>query len=404
MAEFGFNNILGEDEINLFIDDEEPPTGETVGKPEKEETSEGKEKNTGNNKTTEVNPEDLFEEVEEAKEEEKKPEEKPESVGSEETEQEGQEEGSTDDDGGGTSPNENFYSSIANAMAEDGIFPNLDEDVISGVVDAESLSDAIEQEINARLDEKQQRVSKALEQGVEPTDIRMYEGTLERLASIKEDDVKAEDEQGEQLRYQLITQDYLNKGFSREKADKMARRSIEAGNDVEDAKEALESNKEYFQEKYNQLLKDADERSKTEKAERKKEAEKLKDSIFKDKQLLGDIEVTADMRRKAYENISKPTYKDPETGTYMTALQKYEMKHKAEFLKNVGLIFTLTNGFKDFDSFVKGKVNKEVKKGLKDLEQKINTTKRDSNGGLRLVTNQREDPDSFIGRGFKLDI
>ena len=79
------------------------------------------------------------------------------------------------------------------------------------------------------------------------------------------------------------------------------------------------------------------------------------------------------------------------------------MEHRPEFLKYVGLFFTLTNGFKDFDSFVKGKVKKETRKGLAALEQTLNSTRRDSNGNLKMVTNAKDDPESFLS-GFKLDI
>lgn len=64
----------------------------------------------------------------------------------------------------------------------------------------------------------------------------------------------------------------------------------------------------------------------------------------------------------------------------------------------------MTDGFKDFDSFVKGKVKKEMKKGLRELEQTLNNTRRTNDGGLKMVTNQRDDPNSFIGKGMKLDL
>ena len=134
------------------------------------------------------------------------------------------------------------------------------------------------------------------------------------------------------------------------------------------------------------------------------EAEKLKESIMKDKQLFGDIELSNDIRKKAFDTISRPVYKDTETGRYMTALQKYEMENRADFLKYTGLIYTLTNGFKDFDSFTKGKVKREVNKGLRELEQTLNSTRRNSNGSLKMVTSAKEDPESFIGRGLSLDI
>ena len=396
MGELSFNNILGEDEINLFIEDEDTTTEESVDETAAgDEPSDSEGKKNEKETTTEVDPEDLFEEGKK---------EKPESVGSEEKEKEGEEEDSTAENGGGTSPNNNFYSSIANAMAEDGIFPNLDEEALSNVVDAESLSDAIEKEIVARLDEKQQRIAKALDNGVEASDIRIYEGTLQKLSSIKEADLNAEDEKGEQLRYQLITQDYLNRGFSKEKADKMARRSIDAGNDIDDAKEALQNNREYFQDKYDALLKAAEEEAEADKAARKKQADKLKDSLLKDKTLMGDMEISSDLRKKAFDNIYKPVYRDTETGEYMTAIQRYEMEHRADFLKYVSLFYTLTDGFKDFESFTKGKVKKEVRKGLRELEQTLNSTRRNSDGSLKMVTNQKDDPESFIGKGFKLDI
>lgn len=56
-------------------------------------------------------------------------------------------------------------------------------------------------------------------------------------------------------------------------------------------------------------------------------------------------------------------YKDPETGEYYTAIQKYEKDNRVDFLKYLGLIFTLTDGFKSLDGLVKGKVKKEVRNG-----------------------------------------
>ena len=394
MEGVSFDNILGEQEIeNLFMEPEEPTPGEQ--EVETREDKSGDENDDEQNKTTEtVDPEDLFEEEEK----------QPESVGSEKNKEEKEKEGSTDDTGGGTSPNENFYSSIANAMAEDGIFPNLDSETINKADSAEALSDLIEKEVNARLDEKQQRVSKALENGVEPDEIRMYEVTLNNINSIKDADLTAENERGEQLRYNVIFQDFLNKGYSKERADKLTKRSIDAGTDIEDAKEALQSNKEFFQSKYDKLLQDAEKEAEQAKADRQKQAAKLKDSLLKDKGLMGDLEINKEMRQKAFDCISKPIYKNPETGEYMTAVQKYEQEHPAEFIKYVGLVMALTNDFKDWDSFVKGKVKKETNKGLRDLEQKLRGNKLNSDGSMRLVTSVKDDPESYIGRGFKLDI
>ena len=397
MEALSFDNILGENEIEtLFVDPEDNEVVDEPTKTEEEEvidTPDSKDdKPKEKNKTTEVvDPETLFEE------------ETPESVGSGK-DKEGKEDTVTDEGSDGTSPNDNFYSSIANALAVDGIFPNLDDETVKKAVDAETFSDLIEAEVNARFEEKQQRISKALENGVEPTDIKKYESTLDYINKITDAAIAEESEKGEQLRYNLIYQDFLNKGMSADKAKKYTDRTINAGTDVEDAKEALQSNKEYFSGEYNRLLQEAQQQADEDKAERSKQAKQLQTSLLRDKNLFGDMEISNDVRKKAFETVSKPVYRDPETGDYLTALQKYEIEHRADFLKYTGLFFAMTNGFKDFDSFAKGKVKKEMRKGLRDLEKTLNNTSRTKDGNLRMVTNQKDDPDSFIGKGMKLDL
>lgn len=396
MEALSFDNILGEQEIEtLFTDPEDNEVPEEPTKDEEEEEvetpdSDPKKQKEKDNTTEDVDPENLFEDK------------APESVGSGK-DNEGKEGTAPDNDADGTSPN-NFYSSIANACAVDGIFPNLDDETIKKAVDAESFSNLIEAEINARFDEKQKRISQALENGVEPTDIKKYESTLNYINTITDAAIAEESEKGEQLRYNLIYQDFINKGMTPDKAKKFADRTVDAGTDVEDAKEALLSNKEFFSNAYNKMLQDAQQKADEEKAEREKNAKELEKSLMKDKQLFGDMEISNDIRKKAFDSVSKPVYKDPETGDYMTAIQKYESEHRAEFLKYTGLIFAMTNGFKDFDSFAKGKVRKEVKKGLKELEQTLNNTRRNNDGSLRMVTNQKDDPNSFISKGMKLDL
>lgn len=395
MEALSFDNILGEQEIEtLFTDPEDNDVQEEHKETEEEEVetpdSDNKKQKEKDNTTEDVDPEDLFEDK------------APESVGSGK-DNEGKEDTAPDNDADGTSPN-NFYSSIANACAVDGIFPNLDDETIKKAVDAESFSNLIEAEINARFDEKQKRISQALENGVEPNDIKKYESTLNYINTITDAAIAEESEKGEQLRYNLIYQDFINKGMTPDKAKKFADRTVDAGTDVEDAKEALLSNKEFFSNAYNKMLQDAQQKADEEKAEREKNAKELERTLMKDKQLFGDMEISNDIRKKAFDSVSKPVYKDPETGDYMTAIQKYESEHRAEFLKYTGLIFAMTNGFKDFDSFAKGKVKKEVKKGLRELEQTLNNTRRNNDGSLRMVTNQKDDPNSFISKGMKLDL
>lgn len=381
MEELSLDNILTGSEVeNLFVDEEtQEPVPEDTGKEKEDKPEEGKEKKE--KETTEVNVDSLFTE--------------PESVGSGDTE----EKEDTDPDKGSTSPK--FYSSIAKAFAEEGIFPDLDEETISKVETPEDFRDLIEQQIKANLDERQKRIDEALGVGVEPEAIRQYEGALNYLDSLKEDSITAETEEGEKLRKQLIYQDFINRGYSKERASREVQKSLNGGTDIDDAKEALKSNKDFFQTKYKELVEDAKKEEEKAVAKRKEQAEKLKTSILTDKKVFGELEIDKATRQRIYDNIAKPVYKDPETGETLTAIQKYEMENRTDFLKNLGLIFTLTDGFKTLDGLVKGKVRKEVKKGFRELENTLNNTARTSDGNLNYASGV--DSESFIGKGWTID-
>lgn len=381
MEELDLNNILSPEEMDNLFDEEGSETQETPP-----ESTEEKEKN---NETTEVqvDAEDLFES---------------ESVGSGKEDKQGKED--TTPDRSGTSPKTNFYSSIASALKEDGIFQNLDNDKAKEIKDAESFAQAMRDEVTAQLDERQKRIDEALNAGIEPSEIQKYEKTLNYLDSIKDENISDESEQGEQLRRQLIYNDFINRGYSKERAQREVKKSFDAGTDIEDAKESLKSNKEFFKNSYDSIVEEAKKAEEKEVEERKKDAETLKKNILEEEKVFGELQIDKATRQKVFDNISKPVYKDPETGELFTALQKYEMDNRLDFLKNVGLIYTLTDGFKNLDGLIKGKVKKEVRKGLRELETTINNTARTSDGNLKFATGVDEDPESYVGKGWHLDV
>lgn len=329
----------------------------------------------------------------------------PESVGRKSSKQEKlDEENTTPPEDADISPNTN-YSSYANAFKVDGIFQNLSDEDIEGITDAESFLDAMDKEVAARFDEQQRRVLDALNAKVEPSAIRSYENTLKYLDGLSDAAIAEESNNGEKLRADLIYQDYINRGLSKERAEKMVKRSFDSGSDIEDAKEALLSNKQYFNDKYKELIKNAQAEEAKEKERAKKENENLKNSILTQEKVYGDFELDKATRQKIYDNICRPAYKDPETGEFYTAIQKYEMENRSEFLKNVGLFYTLTNGFKDMDALVKGKVKKGVRRGLKELERVLTTQPKPNEGNIRYMGGTPSTTvDSLLNGKLMLDI
>lgn len=387
IGELSEDLIMTGDEIdveNLFSDDGgEEETQVTPPAPKEKEEKEI-EKTT---EEEEINPDDLFD--------------NPESVGSGKDNQE--EEDTQSEKDKGTSPKTNFYSSIASALKEEGIFPDLDDDTLNGIKTPEDFAEAVEKTVQARLDERQKRIDAALQADVEPDEVRRYEQTLANLDAIKEEYITDETEKGERLRKNLIYQDFRNRGYSEARAKREVEKSFNAGTDIEDAKEALESNREYFSTQYQDLIKEAQEEAKEEQRKIKEEAAQLKKSMLEDKEVFTGITLDKTTRQKAFENITKPVFKT-EDGEYLTAIQKYEMDNPVEFRKYLSVLFTMTDGFKNIDGLVKGKVKKEVKQSLRELEHKLSSTARNSTGNPRYVGGVEEDTESYIGKGWDLDV
>lgn len=388
IGELSEDLIMTGDEIdveNLFSDDGgEEETQVTPPAPKEKEEKEI-EKTT---EEEEINPDDLFD--------------NPESVGSGKDNQEEEEDTQSEKDKG-TSPKTNFYSSIASALKEEGIFPDLDDDTLESIKTPEDFAEAVEKTVQARLDERQKRIDAALQADVEPDEVRRYEQTLANLDAIKEEYITDETEKGERLRKNLIYQDFRNRGYSEARAKREVEKSFNAGTDIEDAKEALESNREYFSTQYQDLIKEAQEEAKEEQRKIKEEAAQLKKSMLEDKEVFTGITLDKTTRQKAFENITKPVFKT-EDGEYLTAIQKYEMDNPVEFRKYLSVLFTMTDGFKNIDGLVKGKVKKEVKQSLRELEHKLSSTARNSIGNPRYVGGVEEDTESYIGKGWDLDV
>lgn len=377
--DLSLDNILTDEDISsLFEDDniEETTSDETDDNKTKED-----------NKTTEVNVDELFTE--------------PESVGRENNNNEEQED-TNDPNDDGASPN--FFSSIAAALVDEGVFPDLNEDEISQIKGPEDFRDLIDRQIKSGIDEANQRVLEALNAGVEPTAIQNYERVLSYLDSIDDATLEDESEKGENLRKNIIYQDYINRGFSKERATKEVEKSFRAGTDIEDAKESLTGNKDFYKGQYNDLIKEGKEAEAKEAKKQKEQAEELKKSILTEKKVFGDIEIDKNTRQRVYDNVAKPIYKDPDSGEYLTAVQKYQREHPVEFSKNLGLLFTLTDGFKNIDTLVGGKVKKEVKKGLRELETKIRSTSSSTSGNLRFANGGYNDKESIFSKNFEIDI
>lgn len=374
------DNIISDLDIeNLFIDSDSKEPEEDKAKSQDNKATESPKENTKS--TADIflnNSEDFsFEDSE--------------SVGSEDESQE-----STNS--AGTS--KNFFSSLAYSLKQEGILPELSDEDLKNVKESKDITKLFDSYIASKMDEKQKRIDDALNLGVDASDIKKYENAISYIDSITDDKISNEGQEGENLRKQLIYQDFMNRGYTKERAIKEVQKSFNAGTDIEDAKDALISNRDYYKECYEDLIEEAREAQKKVQEDIAKRTEAFKKNVLESDKVFGDIVIDTATKKAALDAVLKPQYKDSK-GNMITAVQKYQQEHPDEFLKNVGIIYALTNGFTDLNKIVQSKVKTATKNAYRELENKINNSRRNSDGNL-VFTSGVSDTESSLN--WKLDV
>lgn len=380
MEEFNLdmNNILSDEEYAAIVND-----SGTEDEKQPEETEEISTEETG---------EENIEETEENTDGETQ-----ETVGVEEE----QENHPSDEEV--TSPN--TYSSIASAFKEDGvsIFSDVTDDELKDLNSAEAfenlISSKIDAEVDSRLNEVQRRINESLKLGVDPDEIKVFESSLANLKAITDEQLEDESDEGLNIRKSLIYTDLINRGFSKERAAKEVQKSINASTDIEDAKDALQSNIDFYQSKYDERRKEA--RKIVEDAEkaRAKQAEDLRKSILEDSKAFG-VEVDKKTRQKMYDFIAKPVGKDRD-GNPVTELMKYEAENHNDFMKYVAYAYIMTDGFKSLEKLEKTVERKATKKSISALEKALKSSIPDKSGDFEFVSGVSENK-PFAG-GWTID-
>lgn len=374
MEGIGLDNMLGAAEVERLFSGEQEGKEEAAEEVQEPEVKEQEE-------TAEVDFSDLLGNQSE-------------SVGSErDTEGDGEAPESKNDTG---APNQNLFSSIAKALRDEGVFPDLSDDTLKDIKDAEAFRKMFDDHVANSLSERQKRIDAALNGGADTEEIRNYNNDLSinEFLNAKDtlDRLESESEDGENLRKQVMYQDYINRGFSEERAKKLVMKSIDDGTDIDDAKEALNSCRDYYGKRVENYQQKLENRKKTLKAQEEQQYSNLKKQIIDTEDFFGGVKVEKNIRQKAYDALTKPVYKD-EDGNFLTAMQKYQRENPMDFMKNVALMYSLTDGFKNVERLTKSKVKAGIKKGFAELESVLNNTRRNSDGTLNFANGEFSEED-----------
>ena len=273
-----------------------------------------------------------------------------------------------------SSPKADVYSVTIQSLKDDGVLPDLDDKFIKTVNSPDKFIEAIEKQVEAKLDEQQRRIKEALDAGVSVEEVKSLEQTVQFLDDITTDKLEDEGQEGEELRKTLIYQDLLLKGFKEDKAKRAVEKAVADATDIEDAKDAYEALKGHYTAQYKEVIE-------TQKQE-KLASEKAQKEFFTDLQKMvldtdtpfEGLQVDKKTRQKIYDNITKPTHK-LEDGMQLTELQKYASENPKELSYYMGLFYTMTDGFKKLDKFIAAPVSKAKEKNIRNIEKLVETNK-----------------------------
>jgi len=264
-------------------------------------------------------------------------------------------EGSSKDDS-----SQNVYSSLASALATDGILSSSKD-----IKSSEDLFNAIKAEIQTNelsdLNDTQKQYLEALRVGVPIEEFKQVKSFEQQLEGITEDSLS----DNEELRKSIITQDYMNQGIDETKAAKLAQRSIDLNEDLADAKEALLGVKQFTKDSLNKRIEAQKEVQKNIAKGQEDELKNIKKTVDDLKEIIPGMQINEKVKNEIYSQMTK-TVAQSKDGKPLNAVMKAREEDPVNFTIKMHYLFHLTNGFKNFDKVVKSSKSKAVQ-DLDDL-------------------------------------
>ena len=233
------------------------------------------------------------------------------------------------------------------------------------------------------LNETQRKYLQDLRDGIPEETIKQEIVQTSQLDSITDEMVQND----AQLRQRIIYNDFINRGYSEEKAMKYLQRSIDLKEDLTDAQEALESIKQFTKDKFEaEKQKHVDAKKKAEAAETKR-IENIKKKIKDTDEIIKGFKISDNIKEQVEKNMFDIVGQNDE-GADENALMKYARENKEDFELKLYYLYTITKGFQNFDVIEKSKNSKVIS----DLEKAMRSNTRIKDNGDPIY---RQDPDSY---------
>lgn len=266
---------------------------------------------------------------------------------------------------------EQLYSQLATQLKAKGVLSGLDEKELESIKSLDDINAAVKKQIEFGLTEQQRLIKEAQEAGAPIKEVVMKVQTVDKLKAIQPEFIK--DAKNLEFRRTAIIQDFISKGYNKERATALAQRSIDAGTDVEDANFAIKAIIEHEEKQISKLVDDA-------KNEEKNRLNDLKNYISSTKEVVPGIELTDSQKDELYNQITT------DLGNKDNAFMQAQKKDPIGSRVKLEAIFFLTKGLTDFSVFGQ----KSETKISKSIENLLRGAKFTEEGTIQTSIDDRE--------------
>lgn len=273
---------------------------------------------------------------------------------------------------------EEVFKPLAEFLKEQGFFSDLELEIKNENDLAEAFKQEIKKNEYADLNESQIEYLEALRNGIPDQVIQGHQKTQQVFENITDDLLE-----DEEVRKQVIIEDRIASGWSRERAEKDYKRIYDNGDSLDEAKLSRDNLKVLEQQEFEKAVQQEKQNKVEAEKQAKKQLEDLKTSVFKEDNLFGTFKVNEGLKQKVHDSMTKVVDYTPD-GLPLNKLMKHRLDNPIEFEKNLYYIYELTDGFRNIDKLT-AKATTSAAKKLSDAVQK--STYIRSSGGITPVDN-----------------
>jgi hypothetical protein len=227
------------------------------------------------------------------------------------------------------SPTAEYAEAFASDLIEAGILQDFDIEAFKKITDPKEKSEALfngvrdmtVSAIEAFIDSLEPGMKNIMlnyREGVSLKDIVDYTDTVTKWGNVTEDKLKEDQE----LRKSVIKQDLINRQYTPEKADKLAQRSIDLGEDVEDAIDSHKNVIAFENAKLEGKKNEEKQRQLEFEESKRKQIEDIRKDIETTDEIIPGVKLNKEVQDKIFKSITTIVGQDQEGRPYNIVTKK----------------------------------------------------------------------------------